>query len=238
MKEPEFTLNDIKYAASSAIYKRARDLFESGKVKEVKETVNGYVAEVKGTQVYRVKLEQRRFDYSDCDCYMGQNGQFCKHILSLGLFVLHASGKMEENSQRTNSKIRQDEVKNMVTDAFKKIKPFRGPSSIWFSYQCNLATGVGMIIDAISVLPPSKESARYLWQVIGRIDRKLMNGVDDSDGVVGDCASHIIDQLVRYANAAPELNAMVTKFTKNKTNFCFEDELEQKMDISEKVSDT
>ncbi len=230
MQTPKFTLNDIKYATSKAIYKRACDLCASGKVKEVDETENAYSAKVEGTQSYHVSLTKSRIDNAHCDCYMGQNDLLCKHVLSLGLFVLHASGKMEESTSQPNAATELSDVKHIVTDAFKKIKPYRGPSRIWFNYQRDLATGAGTITDAISALLPTKENARYLWQLIERIDRKLMNGVDDSDGVVGDCASNIINQLAKYAHETPELKSLITNYTDKKTNFCFENELRQRLE--------
>jgi len=153
----------------------------------------------------------------------------------LGLFVLHASGKMEESISQINATTELSDVKSIVTDAFKKIKPYRGPSRIWFNYQRDLATGAGTITDAISALLPTKENARYLWQLIGRIDRKLANGVDDSDGIVGDCASNIISQLAKYAHNTPDLKPFITNYTNEKTNFCFEDELKQKLECSQEL---
>ena len=73
MHAPKFTLNDIKFATTNAIYKRACDLFNSDKVKDVEEHGNRYLAKVLGTQPYRVSLGKNRIDDAHCDCYMGQN---------------------------------------------------------------------------------------------------------------------------------------------------------------------
>lgn len=77
-----------------------------------------------------------------------------------------------------------EEIKPLVNAGMRKLRYYTGPSHTWFSYQRSLATGAGMIADAVGRLPPTKENARYLWQLIERIDKKLANGVDDSDGDV------------------------------------------------------
>ncbi|ALP53301.1 hypothetical protein Tel_09105 [Candidatus Tenderia electrophaga] len=82
-----------------------------------------------------------------------------------------------------------------------------------------------MIAEAASRLPPTKEHARYLWQLVTRIDKKLANGVDDSDGVVGECVMGIIEQLIGYSKQNPELAPAIRKFCETDTHFGFEREL-------------
>ena len=192
MQHPKYTLDDIKYADSPAMYKRAQDLYQSNKVGDITELQHSYAATVKGTQPYQVSISKVRVDNGDCDCYMGNNGILCKHMLALGLAVLHAPGKSEATREEKKIPTDLNEVKPLVTTGFSKLKPYRGPSRIWFSYQRNLATGAGIIAEAVSALPPTKENARYLWKIIESIDRKFMNGVDDSDGIVGECAGKIL----------------------------------------------
>ena len=225
MQQPKYTLDDIKYADSPAMYKRAEDLYPSNKIGDIEELLHSYAATVKGTQPYQVSISKTRVDNGDCDCYMGSNGKLCKHILALGLAVLHVSGKIEATSEEKKISSDLNEVKSLVTAGFSKLKPYRGPSRIWFSYQRNLATGAGIIAEAISALPPTKENANYLWKLIERIDRKIMNGVDDSDGVVGECAGKILDQLADYANQEKALAPLITKLCEKKTNFNFEHDL-------------
>lgn len=225
MQKPKYTINEIKYAHSPVMYERAKGLYQTGKVMEITERQHSYAATIQGTHPYAVSVSKSHVDKGDCTCYMGKNEMLCKHMLALALAVLHASGKIEETTPNTNTSSDLNDVKPVVTAGFAKLRPYRGSSRIWFGYQRELATGAGIIAEAVSTLPPTKENANYLWNVIGRIDRKLINGVDDFDGVVGDCAARIIDQLAKYANIAPELEPVIEKYCNKKTNFCFEEEL-------------
>jgi hypothetical protein len=78
-------------------------------------------------------------------------------------------------------------------------------------------------------LPPTKENADFLWKLIGRIDKKLLNGIDDSDGIIGNCAGQIIEQLATYAKKAPELKPVIRKYCDKKTNFSFESDLHESL---------
>ena len=225
MQSPKFTIDDVKYADGSTTFKRAQELYRSGKVGEVAETYRGYSAIVQGTEPYHVSVSQQRIDEGDCSCYLGQHDRLCKHILALALVVLNESGKMSETEQEQQAPTSLDEAKPIVNAGMRKLRAYTGSSGIWFSYQRSLATGAGMIAQGVSRLPATKENARYLWRLIERIDKKLMNGVDDSDGVVGGCVMTIIEQLVGYAEKEPELETVIRRFCNKKTNFDFGHEL-------------
>jgi SWIM zinc finger len=225
MQQPKFAYEDVKYAENPAMFERALDLYQLGKVGEISEDRRGYSATVQGSHPYIVNVSMRRVDEGDCTCYMGQHDKLCKHIFALALAVLHTSGKMKEVVSETNAPTDLPIARGLVTAGMQKLRRYTGPSRIWFSYQRTLATGAGMIAHAVSGLPPTKENAKYLWSVVGRIDKKLMNGVDDSDGVVGDCVGKIIEQLAGYVKEVHELEPIIRKYCDKKTNFCFEDDL-------------
>lgn len=227
MRAPQFTIDDVKYADGPATFGRAQDLFQTGKVQDITETVRGYRAIVQGTHPYNVVVSYRRVDEGDCSCYLGQNGKLCKHVLALALAVLHASGKITPPPQQLPASL--EEIKPLVNAGMGKLRYYTGPSRTWFSYQRALATGAAMIADAVSRLPPTKENARYLWQLIARIDKKLVNGIDDSDGVVGACVMDLIEQLAVYANRQPDLEPIIRRFCDKETNFNFEHELRAKL---------
>jgi len=225
MKEPAFTFDDIKFADSQAVFDRAWNLYRKGKVKNISELPFGFSATVHGTRPYSVSVSLKRVDDGHCTCYLGQNNILCKHMLALALAALFLSGKADENIAEAPATTEPGQVKKLVTSGMRKLKPYTGPSRIWFSYQRNLATGAGMIAHAVSALPPSKQNADFLWKVIERIDKKLANGVDDSDGVVGDCAYRIIEQLAGYAKSSPELRPVIRRYADKKTNFDFDTDL-------------
>ncbi len=225
IQEPKFTFDDVKYAESPAMYKRALDLYQSGKVQTISEESHGYSTTVEGTEPYKVTLSRKEIDHCDCSCYMGERGLLCKHVLALAIAVLHASGKMTETKSNTDAPEDLKTVKQLVNDGMRKLRPYTGPSRIWFSYTRKLSTGAEMINHAVSGLLPSKENARYLWDLVKRIDKKLVNGIDDSDGAVGNCARIIIEQLAAYVKELPELESTIRKYSDQKTNFDFEKDL-------------
>ena len=215
------------------MFARALDLYQSGKVGKITEGLNGYAATVQGSQPYRVKVSIRRVDEGDCSCYMGQHDRLCKHMFALALAILHASGKMDETGPEISAPTDLPDARRLVSAGMRKLSRYTGPSRVWFSYQRKLATGAGMIAHAVSGLPPSRENANYLWSIIKQIDKKLLNGVDDSDGVVGECAGKILEQLAAYAKTVPELEPVIRKYCDNKTNFCFEGDLRAMLERDE-----
>jgi len=230
MQKPEFTTNDIRHAANKASYDRALDLYKAGKVGPITADRLGYSAIVQGTHPYRVSVSAKHVDKGDCDCYLGQNDSLCKHILALALAVLGPSGAIESSNNATASHVSPDEAKQLIKDGIKKLRAYTGPSRVWFSYQRSLATGAAMIAEATTNLPPSKENADYLWRLVERLDKKLQTGVDDSNGVVGNCIDIIIDCLAGYARQTPDLEPRIRKFCSRKTGFGFETSLQSLMD--------
>lgn len=229
MNQPTFTLQDIKYSVDPPLLKRAQKLYETGKVQNIQETLHGYTAIVQGTSPYHVSLSARHIDHGHCDCYMGQNDELCKHMLALGIAVLHLSGKVEDEPEESPTDL--DAVKQLVAAGMRKIKPYHGPSKIWFSYQRELDVGSGMIEAAVKNLPAAKEHTKYLWALVLKLSKKLSHGgVDDSNGTVGGCVSVLVEQCGRYAQEKPELRPMMLKFAEDDTGFGFEDELRGKLD--------
>lgn len=160
---------------------------------------------------------------------MGQNGQLCKHVLALALAVLEKSGA-QEDTRSPQSPTNLVEAKEIIRDGMKRIKPYRGPSRIWFRYQRDLSVGSEMIEDAVATLPPIKENAKYIWILVKRLDKKLLNDVDDSDGTVGGCISGLIEQLAAYAEKNPELIPMIEQFCSEGTSYDFHVMLEGMID--------
>ena len=229
MKLPKFTYAKIKYSASKSIFGRAVKLFESGKVGSINESGPYYSAMVQGTKPYSVSVSTNRIDDADCTCYMGQNDRLCKHVLALALAVLSQAGMLND-TKKTEKITDLKEIKKHVNEGMKRIKPYRGPSKIWFRYQRDLLTGCGIIEEAVANLSSTKENAKYLWNVIKRLDRKLYNGVDDSDGTVGGCAYHLVDLLAGYTINNPKLFLQTNSFCSQTTHFDFNLSLENLID--------
>ncbi len=72
---PSYTLEEIRFATDPQTFEKAVGLYESGKVTKFKEGIRSYSAVVIGSKPYNVSGEARRFDYGNCDCYLGQNDE-------------------------------------------------------------------------------------------------------------------------------------------------------------------
>lgn len=227
MIKPLFAIQDIEYSVDNATFQRAQQLFDAGKVQKVFETPHGYEAIVQGTSQYRVSLSTRHIDKGFCDCYMGQNDMLCKHMLALGLAVLNLSEKGEESAAE-DSPTNLDAAKQLVAAAVRKIKPYHGPSKIWFSYQRELDVGSGCIVEAVRKLSSTKENAEYLWSLVLKLSKKLSHGgVDDLNGTVGNCIILLVKQCAGYAKEKSELKPIIEHFAKDDTGFGFEDILKK-----------
>lgn len=225
---PKFTYRDLKYATDEAMFERARKLFVDGKVQNFQADFTGYSAKVIGTSPYQVHVSQKAVDVGLCECYMGQNDELCKHMIALALTALQQSGLANDQGYSTEKPPETlPKRKKLATAGFNKIKPYTGPSRIWFSYQAKLDIGTAMIREAIQGLEPGEINARFLWNVVKRIDRKLTGGVDDSNGTVWPVASEIIMVLAEWARKDPELTMLIKNFSKQKTNFEYHKELEK-----------
>ncbi len=226
---PVFTIRDIQYSVDESMFLKAEGLFKQRKVGKISETPHGYMATVQGTSLYAVSLSRRHIDQGYCDCYMGQNDELCKHMLALGIAVLHLSGKVEDAVGVSPDNL--DAAKQLVAKGMRKIKTYDGPSKIWFSYQRELDVGAACIVEGVQGLPPTKEHAKYLWSLVLKLSNKLAyDAIDDSNGTVGNCISTMVAQCGRYAKEKPELTSLMREFAKDDTGFGFEEELEKMLE--------
>lgn len=222
-------MEDIKYSEDPALFSRALTLFTSKKVTMFELGFNCYRAVVLGSQPYQVSVATKAFDYADCNCYMGQNDMLCKHALAVALEALYRAGQIDKAGNKLgqqNQPANDQATKLQINAGFRRIKPYRGPSKIWFSYQRELSIGSGIILEAAAQFEPSRSNAKYLWQLVLRLSKKLSTGgVDDSDGTVGGCCTALVAILNRWANKNQVIKQMLSTFHQHKTGFGFEDEL-------------
>ncbi|MBI2459270.1 MAG: hypothetical protein HYV53_01820 [Parcubacteria group bacterium] len=195
---PKFDFNKIKFATDSTTFEKAVDLYEHRKVKNFREGIGAYSAIVEGGKNYNVSIEARRFGLGHCDCYLGQNNYLCKHIVALSIYaalggkpIMPEDKKLNSETQCSGrlgelSKIELAEIKKSISSAIKYIKPYNGPSRIWFDYQASLSEGCNRLSAIVSSLPVSEQTAGLIIKMLLRLDKKLCSGgVDDSDGAVG-----------------------------------------------------
>ena len=188
MNPPDFTLDKIKFATDSPTLEKAIKLYESGKVIQVEEGIRSYTAVVIGTKPYRVSVEAMRYDYGHCTCYLGQNGTLCKHMVALAIYVVKDGKPLTDSDKKIVQKptcsgrlgkLTDKEllsIKKAITQALRYIKPYNGPSRLWFSYQNSLQEGCNRLSALISDLPVSIQTAELLVKLLLRLDKKLSTG--------------------------------------------------------------
>ncbi|MCA9369286.1 hypothetical protein KC721_03225 [Candidatus Woesebacteria bacterium] len=217
---------------------KAFELYEGGKVTQVKEGVRSYRGIVIGTQPYNVSVEARRYDYADCTCYLGKNDEFCKHMVALAIYVVKNGEPLTDEDKKIyhsptcSGKIGElgtdelREIKKTISYGMRYIKPYHGLSRLWFSYQNSLAEGCNRLAKVVSELPVSKQAADLLVSVMLRLDKKLTNGrVDDSDGVVGGCIEELVEVTFEYVKIEPKCLKAVEKLRNQNTCFGWEEPL-------------
>ena len=235
--QPKFTFDQIKFSVDPATFKRAIKLYESNAIKEFKEQYLMYRAKVQGTHLYAVTVNSENFEYGDCNCYMGKQGYLCKHMIAVAIYAIFrgrpisaqdkeiietpiCSGKLGELSPQKLA-----EVKKQITNILKLVKPYTGPSRIWFSYQDKLSEAAVRLTALVSKLPVSLQTANLLVNLLKRLDRKLSNGVDDSDGTIGDFIQDTVEVLKQFAKLDPNTIKAFKKLQGISTTFGWEEEL-------------
>jgi len=235
---PKYDLDKIKFATDGPTFEKAVALYESGKVTRFEEGIGGYSAVVIGAKPYRVSVEARRYDYGHCECYLGQNDTLCKHMVALAIYAVKEGKPLTDEdkwlvSQITCSgrlgELNKEELtatKKGITGAMKYIKPYNGPSRIWFSYQNSLSEGCNRLSKIVSELPVSEQTAKLLVALLLRLDKKLCTGgVDDSDGAVGGFIEETVQMLKEYAKLDPGCVKAFEELKGKETCFGWEESL-------------
>lgn len=207
-----YDFDKIKFATDSRTFERAVGLYESGKVTGFRDEFDGFAAVVIGTEHYNVYVSSRHYDHGNCTCYLGQQDELCKHMVAVAIHAVLRGRKLRKQEKRLHGeptcscKIgilddkRVAEIKAAITAALRLIKPYNGPSRIWFSYQNSLTEGCNRLAPIISDLPVGEKTAALLVDLLLRLDRKLCTGgVDDSDGTVGGFMQSTVAVLEEYA---------------------------------------
>ena len=235
---PGFDLNKIKFATNESTYKKATGLYEAGKVTGFEERFSGFSAIVLGTKPYQVFVEERRYDYGSCECYLGQNETLCKHMVAVAICAVLAGKPLRKEDREVSympkcsgkigelSKEELAAVEKSLSASLKYIKPYSGPSKTWFAYQDSLSEGCNRLSSIISDLPVDDESANLLVKLLLKLDKKLtMGGVDDSDGTVGGFIQETVDVLLEYAKFKPACTESFHLLLNQETSFGWEEPL-------------
>ena len=152
MSKPNYTLQDIQLSVDDNEFDKGMQIFKNGKVGTIHETFSGFGAIVLGTEKYIVEVESKKFDYGDCNCYLGSKGSLCKHMLALAIAVVHTYRPKDMNiidhpfnqavcSGKISEATKQEliEIEEQIKTGLAYIKSWNGPSKKWFEYQDNLS---------------------------------------------------------------------------------------------------
>lgn len=212
--KPLYNIEKIRFATDRPTLERAIGIYESNGVINFKNVGFGFSADVKGSggNFYKANVSRRHYDHGSCNCYLGSNGTICKHLVALAIYAVKGGKKLKTEDVESIgevlcsgrlgelSKDELSQVKKAITSAMRYIKPYIGPSRIWFAYQGSLSEGCNRLSSIVSGLPVSEQTAKLLVNMLLRLDKKLcMGGVDDSDGTVGGFISKVVDILEEYA---------------------------------------
>lgn len=228
----------VKFGTDKSTFDRAVALYESGKVTKFMDTGFSYVAVVQGTRPYKVVVDSKYYDRGTCECYLGQEGTLCKHMVAVAIFSIF-EGKEVPAEQResvenpvSSGKVGElpkddiDQVKRQVTQGLSFLKPYNGSSRRWFAYQNSLDEGCRRLSRVVSDLPISVESAKILVDILLRSERKLLNGVDDSNGTVGDFIVGVVDVLLEWCKVLPAVKTALEPLLElESTSFGWEEPL-------------
>jgi hypothetical protein len=235
---PSYDFDKIKFATDKPTLERAIKLYEDKKVTKFQENPGDYSAIVIGTKPYTVFVSTRDYDHGRCNCYLGQNNTLCKHMIAVAIYSLFRGKPLSDSHKEFNttpkcsnkkgelSKSKLLKVKKEITSLLRYIKPYRGPSRIWFEYQDSLSEGCNRLSALVCKLPASKQTSEILVNLLIRLDKKLCTGgVDDSDGTVGGFIENTVKVLEEYAKLDPECIQAFDKLINRKTCFGWEEEL-------------
>jgi hypothetical protein len=92
----------LRQKAGAKAYQRGREYYMHGHVESVEKHGEGIRASVRGQFDYTVTLAVTNgvFDY-ECDCPMGDEGDFCKHCVAAGLAWVHGGAAESSAKQLT-----------------------------------------------------------------------------------------------------------------------------------------
>ena len=112
---------NLRRMAGGRSFERGEGYFAEGRVRKLAEDRGKVAAEVRGTHTYRVSLRAKdgALDYS-CTCPMGQDGEFCKHCVAVGLAWLSPEGPEPKTApKREKSFVTMNDVRTWLTDQEK-----------------------------------------------------------------------------------------------------------------------
>lgn len=220
----QFTIFDIQISVGDHEFNKALALYEKGAVSNIRDDFWGYSAIVSGTHDYEVNVSSSSYNSGNCNCYIGQKGQLCKHMIALAIALVYKYrpndvGRIEHpldqavcsGEVRNITREEKENVKSEISKAMTFIKSYNGPSSKWFQYQDSLIIGSRLILLALAKIPVCEESVIICINTLKRLDKKVLSGVDDSDGTIGELMCQIVEVLNLFVSFDNNLKNFIIK---------------------------
>lgn len=111
----------LRELAGNKIFARGEDYFAEGRVEEMKERAGKLVAQVLGSEPYSVELWQRgaQLEYA-CSCPYGEEGEFCKHCVAVGLALLAGQRPSGGSRVGVHREIGLDDIRRVLEKETKE----------------------------------------------------------------------------------------------------------------------
>ena len=131
-----------------------------------------------GSQPYQVSVEVDQYDMASCSCYLGQRDIFCKHAVALAIHMVKNGEPLTEEDMHlvhapicsgTKGELSESKLaatKREITTYLRYIKPYNGPSRIWFAYQSDLSEGCHRLAKVVSELPVSVQTHEVVGEYV------------------------------------------------------------------------
>lgn len=222
--KPQFTISDVQLGVGDHEFTKALALYKNGKVTNIEPNFSGFSGVVSGTHDYEVDVDSSSYDRGNCNCYVGQKDELCKHMLALAIALVYKYRPEDTEiiEQPLDQAVCLGEVRDItkeelvgaktkISKAMTFIKSYSGPSSKWFQYQNSLAKGSRLVLLALSEIPVCKDSVILCTNTLKKLDNKVLRGVDDSDGTVGELMCQIVEVLNLFVSFNSQLKDFITK---------------------------
>ncbi len=220
---PQYTIADIQLGVGDHEFNKGLNLYNDGVVNHIKKDFSGYSAIVSGTHDYIVNVSLTSYDRGNCNCYLGQKDELCKHMIALAIALVYKyrPNDLEMIKQPLDQIVCSGDIRDITKDEIVEIKKgisigvsliksYTGPSSKWFHYQDSLIKGSRLISLALSRLPVCKKSVDICINTLKKLDKKLLTGgVDDSDGTIGDLMFQIVEVLNLFVSFKNDLKEYI-----------------------------
>lgn len=243
---PAYNIDKIKFSIGAQAFNRAVNIYESGGLSDFKDEDFGFSAIVRGStgNFYHVYVSAKTPNQGECDCYLGQNDELCKHLAAVAIQAVKQGGKLNSEEKKFIERPQCSgrcgelekgqllEIKAEISAAMRYIKPYNGPSRVWFAYQNSLDEGCARLAAIVSALPVSTQTAKLMVALLLRLDEKLSNAVDDSNGTVGGFMEEIVLMLEEYFKLDPSCVMAFKELKNQETVFGWEEPLLELLDNS------